>query len=339
MALRNEKEELLAAWRALAGSSAAEGWRTIPVATGCPCVMLAGRRFPGNEEALLVGFSSVRVPPADQLPQGHGFLVSKADLGESGIGRSWIALQRQRAGSLDLFVMMTADIIATLVSLEASSEEKLFHTFLSRIRAWQDFMRRGGDGVLGAEAEVGLFGELELLGDLVSVGIQRTFVVASWQGPIEGIQDFMLGTGAIEVKSTVSAGNFIARIGSLEQLDDSLTHPVFLLGVRLALDQKGGTLTDKVQEIRCLLREDPESLAMFDCRLLQAGFLDAVSDRYTRRFARAYRMLWNVSNAFPRLTQANVAIEIRRAQYEVDLGLVSAEKIELESALKHLGVI
>jgi hypothetical protein len=44
--------------------------RAQPLALTGPRRLRAGRHFPGNEEALLVGFTSVHVPPAAQLPQG-----------------------------------------------------------------------------------------------------------------------------------------------------------------------------------------------------------------------------------------------------------------------------
>lgn len=339
MALQSKGEELLAAWRALAGNPGAEGWSTIPVAHGGPCRLLAGRRFPGNEEALLVGFASVWVPPADQLPQGHGFLVSRAAFGEDGSNHIWIALCRQSAGSLDLFAMMADDVVSTLEGFRDADDERLFHIFLARIRAWQDFMRRGGNCVLGAEAEVGLFGELELLRDLVLAGLPATVAVEAWQGPLDGVQDFALGTGAIEVKSTVSPNSFPATVGSLDQLDDSLTRPLFLAGVRLTLTATGRTLPEQVCELRDLIREELAALGSFDSRLLHAGFLEAAAEHYTRRFSRAGGKVLQVSDDFPRLTRANVAIEIRRANYEIDLDLVTTRDVEIEHALRQLGVI
>ena len=100
MAPPSEEEELVAAWRALSGNPAAEGWRTIPIASPSPCQLLAGRHFPGNQEALLVGFALSKLPSAEQFPQGHGFLVTSADLGGDESGRVWIALCRQSAGRL-----------------------------------------------------------------------------------------------------------------------------------------------------------------------------------------------------------------------------------------------
>lgn len=339
MALQSEREELLAAWRALAGDQVAEGWRTIPVALGGPCRLLAGRHFPGNEEALLVGFASIQVPPADQLPQGTGFLVSRAEIGSEGSGRVWIALCRQSAGSPDLFAMMADDIVLTLEKQRSANDDRLFQVFLSRIRAWQEFMRRGGDGVLGPEAEVGLFGELELLRSLIMIGLPASVAVEAWQGPMDGLQDFAFGTGAIEVKTTVSPNGFPATIGSLDQLDDSLTRPLFLAGVRLVLDISGRTLPEQVGELRGLLCDEPAVPGLFDSRLLHAGFLNASAERYTRRFSLVGARMLPVSEGFPRLTRVNVAIEIRKVRYELDLDLVNVSDIGLDDALKQLGVI
>ena len=339
MALQSRREELLAAWRALAGNQEEEGWHTIPVAHGGPCRFLAGRRFPGNEEALLVGFNSVRVPSGEHLPEGRGFLVSRASLAGDGAERVWIALCRQSAGSLDLFAMMADDVVTTLQGLRNTDDERLFNMFLARIRAWQDFMRRGGDGVLSPEAEVGLFGELEFLHDLISADLPAASAVEAWQGPLDGIQDFILGPGAIEIKSTVSPSSFPATIGSLDQLDDSLTRPIFLVGIRLALTHSGRTLPDQVVALRNLMADEPAALSLFGTCLLHAGFLEGTANRYTRRFSRMATRMLHVTDGFPRLTRANVAIEIRRARYEIDLDLISTGDLEIGGVLKQLGMI
>lgn len=339
MVLPSEREELLAAWRALSGDGVAEGWRTIPVALGGPCRLLAGRHFPGNEEALLVGFSSVRLPPPDQLPQGRGFLVCQPDLGQENAGRVFIALRRQSAGNLELFAMMADDIVSTLGTMRGANDERFFSAFLARIRAWQDFMRRGADGLLSPEAEVGLFGELEILVDLLSTGLPPSVAVEAWQGPLDGIWDFVLGTGAIEVKSTVAPNGFLATIGSLEQLDGSLTGSLFLAAVRLALNPNGRTLPEKAGELRDVLRGNSAAFGLFESRLLHAGFLDATAERYTRRFSRAGARTLLISHDFPCLTRATVGIEIKSARYELDIDLVGAGDVGLNAALQQLGVI
>ena len=338
MAPRNEREELLAAWRALSGRPGTEGWHTITVAHGGPCPLLAGRRFPGNQEALLVGLDTARVPPAEQLPQGKGFSVMRAHFGRES-ERTWIALCRQLEGSLDLFSQMAEDVVATLDALRGADGERLVRVFLSRIRAWQEFMRRGDDAVLGPEAEVGLYGEIKTLLALVDAGLAAASAVDAWQGPLDGLQDFPLGTGAIEVKTTVSPSGFPAKVGSLDQLDDSLIRPIFIAGVRLALSPAGRTLTELIASARDALREDSSALAAFDSRLIHAGFLDATDASYTRRFSLVGMHMLHVSDGFPRLTRTNVPLEISRALYDLDLDLVQGPGTEIPDALRQLGVI
>src|SRR5262245_63146760 len=105
MVQQSEREELRAAWRALSGDESKDGWRTIAVVTECACRVLAGRRFPANEEAILFGFRAAALP-AGELPQGRGFEVCIADINTDGPGYIWVALCRHSIGSLDLFETM-----------------------------------------------------------------------------------------------------------------------------------------------------------------------------------------------------------------------------------------
>lgn len=339
MAPRNDRDELLAAWRALSGRPGSEGWHTITVAHGGPCPLLAGRHFPGNQEALLVGLDTARVPPAEQLPQGKGFSVMRAHFGGTDSERTWIALCRQVEGSLDLFAQMAEDVVATLDALKGADGERLVRVFLSRIRAWQEFMRRADDGVLAPEAELGLYGEIETLLALVGAGLAAASAVDAWQGPLDGVQDFRLGTGAIEVKTTASPSGFPAKVGSLEQLDDSLIRPIFIAGVRLALSPAGRTLPELIAAARDALGQDTSALAAFDSRLIHGGFLGATAASYTRRFTLERMHIIRVSHGFPRLTRANVPLEISRARYDIDLDLVQGTDAGIRAALKQLGEI
>jgi hypothetical protein len=249
-----------------------------------------------------------------------------------------IALCRESAGSLDLFAMMAVDIADTLAEIMGGDEERALQIFLARIRAWQEFMRRSSDSILTPNSEAGLFGELAFLQGLVAEGLSMGVAIDAWQGPMDGLQDFVLGTGAIEVKTTVSPQGFPAIISSLEQLDDSLIRPLFLAGVRLLQSNQGRALPDIIRELRVILDEDPSSLAAFNTRLLHAGYFEQVSERYTRRLSVVGTRLLVISNGFPRLTHANVAMAIRRVTYELDLDLVAADAIPVANALHALGV-
>jgi hypothetical protein len=283
MARRSDHQELVAAWRALAAEAeSGEGWHTIPLAGEARFGIQAGRRFPGNEEALLLAFSKANVPSSQHLPQGKGFSVSRVDLGTEN-DKCWLAISRRREGNLDLFTSMVQDIIDTLQESGASSDDRVSQILFSRIRAWQDFMRRDTDSVLEFEAELGLVGELLLIQLICQTGLPPAIPITGWVGPIRGIQDFVLGSGAIEVKSTIAVNGFIAKIDSLDQLDDAQRQPLFLAAVRVRLDERGLTLPGIIDETRTIIA-DPIDRAEFDTKLIHAGYVDATAPQYTRRW-------------------------------------------------------
>jgi hypothetical protein len=233
--------------------------------------------------------------------------------------------------------MMAGDVVGLLESCSSSSEERLFGLFLSRIRAWQDFMGLDHRGVLGPEAETGLYGELVVLREIVGTGIPAACAIEAWQGPLNGLHDFSWGSGAIEVKTTVSVNVFPARVGSLEQLDPSLKQPLYLVGVRLAVSSTGRTLPESVGMLRDRLAGDPPTLSVFENRLLHAGYLDARVDNYTRRFETVGIIVFEVTGSFPGLTRCKVDAAIRQAHYELDLDVLHVPVVPLAQACAHLG--
>lgn len=339
MAPRNRIESLDAAWRALAGGSQDQGWRTIPIELNARCQVLAARRFPGNEETVLVGFKSIRMPAEAHMPRGKGFAVAAAQLAQKVNDFAWLSLTRQLAASPELFAMMAGDVIGILDTQSERSDAELLGLFLARIKAWQDFMERSGTALLNAEAEVGLVGELIVLRSMLQSGVEADFVVKSWEGPLSGLHDFAIYQGAIEVKTTLASAGFPAVIFSLEQLDHTIKHPLFLAGVRIQQEQSGKTLPELVAELRDMLSQEPPARLNFQNHLVQAGYLDAFAESYGRRFSHVSTRIMRIDEKSPVLTRYNVGPAIQKARYELDMDLLSAQDIALANVLQQLGVL
>lgn len=329
-------EELAAAWRALAGGAQpGEGLRSIAVSGLEGSRLQAARRFPGNCEALLVGFDSVALPRAATLPAATGFRVERI---ASGLPGNWLALVRQEEGGIELFSRMATDVVATMAASAAASHQRQLQLFLGRVRAWQQFMSRK-KGALDPESELGLMGELVCLERLIDAGIDVHAAVETWRGPLDGLQDFEVGSGAIEVKSTLSHDGFPATIMSLEQLDDSARQPLFLFGCRFALAADGLTLCDRINALRLLLESDLAAAARFENALLLAGFIDAHAEHYTRRLIVSDSRFLRVDESFPRLVAASVPAAIRRVRYEMDLDATGAPAFSVEGVLDLTGAV
>lgn len=330
--------EFLMAWSSLAAVDSEPGWQAIPLTPAGTLQVRAGRRSPDNAEAVLVGFHSARLPASDKLPEGQGFAVERAD--PDGSGKLWLALTKKSSGSEELFAAMACDVIGALDEAAAAGadDSKLLRLLVGRVGAWQEFMRKGTQA-LSYEAELGLIGELTLLCAIIDAGVSPELATELWVGPLDGIQDFELGTGALEVKTTLSTTGFPAKIGSLQQLDDGVRQPLFVVGLRLRQSSEGRNLSDAVDTIRSIVEDNPEARRILGERLLAAGYIDAHIDQYTRRFELAGMRIIEVSDGFPRLTSGNAPAGVIRAMYEIDLDKTPGENVGVEAALKKLGAI
>lgn len=336
--MARQNNEFIVAWSSLSGSAEETGWRSIPISLAGSIAIHAGRRFPGNEEALLVAFAATTIPVAEKLPDGQGFSIERAN--PHGDGKTWLALTRKGSGSAELFTAMACDVAGALddVATEGYDELRLLRIFLGRVRAWQEFMRKGAQA-LSPEAEIGLIGEFTLLLAVIGAGVPAPLAVDAWLGPLDGVQDFQLGTGAVEVKTTHSSQGFLAKIGSLEQLDDSVLKPIFVAGVRLSQRESGMSLSEFVTSVGAVLKGNAEAERVFSDRLLAAGYLEGHADHYVRRFTLEKIRIIEVTDDFPRIVTGNVPDGIRKVMYEIDLDRTSDFEFGLIGALKKLGVI
>jgi hypothetical protein len=331
MADRSDRDELTEAWRALAGQHE-PGWQTIAVCAGARCRFLAGRSHT-NAEALLIEVASV--PSPGHLPSGRGFLVESVQVPPATTG--WLALSRRATGSLELFTAMAEDIIGTVERSAAVSQSPLA-VFLDRVRAWQAFMDRPGDGPLTPAEELGLVGELHAVDEVIRLGVPGVLACEGWVGPSGNLHDFRWGAGGIEVKSTLSEGSFPARILSLDQLDSTKVFPLFIVCARLHLAAGGTGLPARVAQVRQALAGQPAAAAVLENRLLEAGYRDAHEPSYTRRFALVELRCLAVDDSLARLIHGSVPAAVLAAEYVLNLDAPGAAVVPLRQALSALGV-
>lgn len=333
----NSDIELAAAWRALSGQAAGDGWKVIELFGLGNCCVMAGRRGARNEESVLVGVRGDLPPQPFQLPRGQGFSLISTELHGYPVDHSWFALVRQESGSLELFTKVAVDLVNLMESSSAQDGPRIHSSMISRIRAWQAFMKRDSDGVLSTEEEIGLFGELLVLQNLLDDGVSEFNALESWAGPDDGLHDFLLGDGAIEVKTTMAPAGFMARIANLDQLDDSLHQPLYVAAVRLAQLSEGATLPDLIDQVAGLL-EDPGASALLNSRLVSAGYMDITRTEYTRRFRCSELTYRIVGDDSPRLTRSSVPAAIHEARYSLDLDSLPVAASTYADISKSLGV-
>jgi hypothetical protein len=334
--MARRSEEFLMAWSSLSVDTSKTGWQSISVTPAGAIEVSAGLRAPDAAEAILIRFPRGRSALSKHWPEGQGFVV---ELVSSEDNESlWLALTRKVAGNVDLFLDMACDVSNALDEAVAAGvpEERLLQVFIARVRAWQEFMRKGSQ-TLSTEAEIGLVGELSALMEMVGAGISPDVVVTGWLGPLDGIQDFELGTGALEVKTTLSATGFPAHIRSLQQLDNSVRQPLFVVGKRLKQGDVGLTLPDYVQKTRQVVVDDLIAAAVLDNKLIAAGYRDAHAAHYSRRFTVVDTLILEVDDDFPCLTIGRVPSGVMNAMYDINLEQATGSRVDMAIALKQMG--
>lgn len=329
-------DEIQLAWNSIQTAQGTSGWNTVAVLPSHPGRFRAGRNFPDQCEALLAGFRTSVISRNEKMPEGLGFHVTRVNSEQDGL--VWLALTRSPNGNLELFSAMVSDVLNAILATGSGDHSRELRAFLGRIRAWQEFMRKGAVP-LSAENEVGLVGELTVLEKMLDVGMAPETAIKAWSGPLDGLRDFELGFGAIEVKTTVASAGLVAKIGSLEQLDDTNCKPIFLGAVKYALTETGQTLPEKISAIRAQLESDPITLSEFDERVLAAGYMPAHSPQYHRRFSLREIAILEVGENFPRLMHGNVKPGVISARYEINLEPLLSLDIGLTNALKKLEMI
>ena len=309
------EEGLTRAWRALARQEAAEDWRFVHLTDMGAVSVEAGCHFPLGREALIVSFPGSSPVNAARLPEGKGFDVTSIEGQNAFAGKTAIALVRRPEGSPDIFAIMVVDVLRTLEFSAANATKEVIEAFLERVREWQSFMART-QRPLSPDAQIGLFGELWILRRLIDTSLGAG-ALNCWQGPLRAAQDFHVRAGAIEVKSTVRTGSFLARINSIEQLDDD-REPLFLCALRFEENPDGMSLVDLVAELREKFRLAGVQRA-FEALLMVMGYLDEHAALYGRTLILKDSKAIPVEGDLPRLTRTALPAAIRSAAYVLDI--------------------
>lgn len=328
------EDGIVRAWRVLARQEGAEDWRFVHLTDIGAVSVEAGCHFPLGREALIVSFpGSWPVNPA-RLPEGKGFDVACIEGQSDFAGKTAIALVRRPEGSPDIFAIMVVDVLRTLETAANSAGRDVMETFLERVREWQAFMART-HRPLSSDAQIGLLGELWMLRLLTDTCLGAC-ALDCWQGPLRAAQDFHVRGGAIEVKSTVRTGGFLARINSIEQLDGD-TAPIFLCAFRFEENTDGISLVDLVSELREKFRLAGVQRG-FEALLMVMGYLEEHAALYGRTLTLKDARAFRAEGDIPRLTRAALPAAIRSAAYVLDLDALEFPSIGLSGLINELGM-
>ncbi len=270
---------------------------------------------PGPRRSLLLQVGVSAVQQIDELPAARG--VSVVLLPGDPASPSTLELQLEEPGANDVFAALVTDVAQSTAS--APDDEAAVRSFLGRIGRWMRLLQREPQG-LSTERQRGLYAELWFIRERLAVAVGLDEAIHAWQGPSGASHDFQTVTGSVEVKSTATNQPQIVRISSERQLDETGTPALHLLHVSLDVHRDSGESLPKiVASLRSAVAGGPVA-ALFEDRLLDAGFADMhlanyAHTGYTVREANVF----TITDGFPRITEHELPSGLGGVSYSLTI--------------------
>jgi len=228
----------------------------------------------------------------------------------------------------DLFLNLCNDLL--LATSECENEKAMLAIVHNRLLRWQKLFRKTGKKLLSGEEQQGLVGELYFINNRLFGKYSETEIFSFWRGPYGEQQDFGIGDTAVEVKSKRGTAVPYVQISSAEQLDCRNTQ-CFLYVVTLNASPgsmtKAFSLNDIVAEIKKKV-ESTRALELFESLLAEAGYMEMPEYSETSYLV-SQESVYEVKDAFPRLTPDSLSNGIHSLQYRIELQACKSYKIEL----------
>lgn len=313
------------------------GWLSRRILPDSDSDIFVALRYPGLVPSLLFEVDAISVKVVAQYPSARGFELYPEIATPGPRGRTRLCLVLSDIHYREVFGVLVNDVSERVA--QTSGERECVMTLLSRLRTWQNFMKKHGPEGLTKEARTGLYGELSFLVDHLMLRLGSHDSVNAWEGPVEGNQDFKIGRRCLEVKSTTVIPPTSVRISSITQLDETLVELLLLCHMSLILDEeKGESLPELVDRLRAAIRsQDVSALDEFNTKLIEAGYLDQhrklyVNTRYKHWSAKFYK----VNNSFPRITIEDIRSGISECNYTIFLAACAPYEISVTDAISTL---
>lgn len=260
----------------------------------------------------------------EALPKLQGIEISYREKGEDSY-LIFCLVERSFEDIFHQFGSMLISAISDKVSTKAAPK-----ILVSRCWRWHAFLHSKNNRCLSLIQQQGLFAELTELLNLLELFGNGLDIIHSWVGPNGEKQDFNFTQSRLEVKSSRPSSSHSLRISSEEQLEVSISSPIYLchtilekteLENGLLLSDLIESIVEKLQTIR------PQSVIEFAEKLSLCGF--SWDHDYSKSCWHIVRKtFYHVSTDFPLISPSYLPHGIKDVSYSIIAANIDPYKID-----------
>ena len=272
---------------------------------------------PTGNRMMILRVSSGSLVGVPMPPDSGGLVLRLSHRGDP-VAETDVELVLTDVQHRDIFDLLVRDLCE---AAEQPEDEAIgVARLVARLSDWQQLLRRLTPRGLSAEAQLGLWGELWVMRDVLAPVIGIGDAISAWRGPMGADQDFQMGAVCMEVKASAAHGLDRISVASERQLE--VPEDVALVLVGLSLDARighGETLGDMIRVVRSAAAA-AGYLSMLDDRLEGSG-CDVEDAHLHGEMGYSVRSLlpFLVGQGFPRLVSTDIPIGISDVRYRVSL--------------------
>ena len=231
------------------------------------------------------------------------------------------------------FTVMCFDIAER--SKGGKTLEKSFMIAIDCLRDWSELFKRKGKIGLTRNEVIGLWGELYTLESILQSNIANdALIVQGWRGPNGDQRDIGFNKNRVEIKSQLSTQTISLRITSLDQLDDGGNNLKLVLN-RISPSDKGFSVVELTQRLFERFESNGIAHPEFERKIVLAGYSEDL-EVCNEKFDLDERLIYEVSENFPKLTLSNVQVGINAAEYVISGAAITSFQINWDKLMETL---
>ncbi len=218
-----------------------------------------------------------------------------------------------------IFAVLCEDLFNYISNIKEDKE--LVKSLQNRFLKWKELFELAKSPGLSPEKQIGLFGELFLLKELIEETGRIEECLNIWVGPDTGIRDFEKNNSAIEVKTTQTHNHQRIRISSERQLDTSLLENLFLF--HLSLEKRNGqenSLNKIVSVLFSVIGDNMLLNNMLNRKLISVGYFKHHESYYENiSYMIRGKDFYTVTENFPRIEEKDLMKGVGDVKYSIIL--------------------